>query len=124
LYICTISAQRETSGEPAEIPDVINYYLLDNHLVVLIILLVGIGNTPLLRDNDLLATRELVSSTSECFNDGSGIRILCADGEDYLANIDTTYSPIGFPPSAIYASLQTISLVNIGRSQKNGPKVY
>jgi len=86
--------------------------ILDNHLVALqlgIILLIDIGEAPFLGDDDLLATREFVPSASEGLNDDSGVGILRADGEDYLANVDTRYSPIGFPPGATHAGLQTIS---------------
>jgi len=86
--------------------------ILDNHLIILqlgIILLVDVGEAPLLRHDDLLAARELVSGTPEGFDDNSGIRILRADGEDYLADVHTGYSAIRLPPSTAHAGLQTIS---------------
>jgi len=86
--------------------------VLDNHLIILqlgIILLVDVCEAPLLGHDDLLAARELVSSTSEGLDDNSGIRILRADGQDYLADVHTGYSAIRLPPSTTHAGLQTIS---------------
>merc|ERR1712107_607592 len=48
------------------------------------------SETPLLGDNDLLLTGELVLTTSQSFNDNSSVGFLGTNGEDDLTNVDTS----------------------------------
>lgn len=50
-----------------------------------VVLPVERGETPLLRDDDLLSTRELVTSTAESLDDDSTVRVLASDGDEDLA---------------------------------------
>jgi len=69
---------------------------------------VDVGETPLLRDNDLLATRELVTSAAESFLDYRSVVVLATDGHDNLANVHTGGSAVGLAPSTAHTGLQTI----------------
>jgi len=85
--------------------------ILDNHLVRLqlgVILLVYVGESPLLGDDDLLATRELVTGTTESLNDNGGVCVLCSDGKDDLSDVDTCDSAVRLAPSTTHTGLQTI----------------
>jgi len=82
---------------------------LDHQLLFLeleVIFLVHVREAPLLRDNNLLATRELVSRTSEGFNNNRSVRLPRSDRKNDLANVNTGYSAIGLAPCATHASLQ------------------
>lgn len=64
--------------------------------------------TPFLGNNDLLATRELVSSTSESLNDDRLVGVLCSNREQDLTNVDTGDGAVGLAPSATHTSLESI----------------
>lgn len=73
-----------------------------------VILLVDVGEAPLLGDDDLLAAGELIPSTSEGLDDGTGVVLLGADGEDDLANVDTGDGSVGLAPCTSHAGLQSV----------------
>lgn len=73
-----------------------------------VVLLVDGGETPLLRHNDLLATRELVASAAESLHDNGGGLLLATDGQDDLADVDTGDSAVGLTPSTTHTGLETI----------------
>jgi hypothetical protein len=81
------------------------------HLLLLlelhVILLGNVRESPLLRDDDLLATGELVPCPTQSLHDDRGVRILASDGEDNLADVDTGDSTVGLAPSTTHASLET-----------------
>ena len=68
----------------------------------------NVGEAPLLGDDDLLATGELVTSTAESLHDDGGVLLLATDGEDDLANVDTGDSAIGLTPSTTHTGLESI----------------
>jgi hypothetical protein len=71
-----------------------------------VILTVDIGKAPLARNNDLLATRELITGATESFLNGDSIGVLAANGENDLANVDTRNGAVGFAPRATHTGLQ------------------
>jgi len=66
------------------------------------------GETPVLRDNDLLATRELVLRSAESLKSSSLVGVLGTDGQKDLPNVDTGDSPVWLTPSTSHTSLQSI----------------
>ena len=86
-------------------------YILQHTLLLLeleVILTINVGETPLAGDDDLLATGELVTSTAESLLDDGSVRVLRADGEDDLADVDTGDSAVWLAPCATHTSLETI----------------
>jgi len=73
-----------------------------------VILLVDVGETPLLGNDDFLATGELVSGTSEGFNNDGFVVLFASDREDDLANVDTGDSTVRLAPGTSHTSLQSI----------------
>ncbi|KAF8599154.1 hypothetical protein BDV93DRAFT_449822, partial [Ceratobasidium sp. AG-I] len=57
--------------------------------------------------NDFLAAGELVASTAERLHANGRIRLLRADGEDDLANVNTSDSAVRLSPSATHTGLET-----------------
>jgi len=92
--------------------DVLNVStIVDNHLVRLQLLVVGpveSGETPLLGDDDLLPSWELVSGTPESLHDDGLVGVLATDGHDDLTNVDTSGGTDGFTPSATHTLLESI----------------
>jgi hypothetical protein len=85
-------------------------HILQHTLVLLelkVVNLVDVGETPLLGNDDLLATRELVASTAESLHDDRGGGLFAADGEDDLANVDTGDGAVGLAPGSTHTGLQT-----------------
>ena len=83
---------------------------LQDTLVLLeleVVLTVDVGEAPLAGDDDLLATGELVASAAESFLDDGGVLVLCTDGKDDLADIDTSDGAVRLSPSATHAGLET-----------------
>jgi hypothetical protein len=66
-----------------------------------------LGETPVLGDNDLLLTRELVLAASKSFNDSSLVAVLGADREDDLTNVDTGYETVGLTEGTTHTGLQS-----------------
>jgi len=86
--------------------------ILEHLLLLLELHVFLLGNareTPLLGHNDLLSSRELVTSTSESFHYYRGVGILAADGENDLADIDTGDSAVWLTPCTAHAGLKPIS---------------
>jgi hypothetical protein len=89
----------------------LNSHAPDNSLVLLqleVLLPVNVGEAPLLGDNDLLATRELVTSPTESLLDHQSVVVLATDGHDDLADVHASDSAIGLAPSTTHTGLQTI----------------
>jgi hypothetical protein len=85
--------------------------IVDNHLVRLQLLVVGpveSGETPLLGDDDLLPSWELVSGTPESLHDDGLVGVLATDGHDDLTNVDTSGGTDGFTPSATHTLLESV----------------
>ena len=68
-----------------------------------------LGETPLLGDDDLLATSELELGTTESLDDDSLVGVLGTDREDDLTNVDTGSGTVGLTPGTTHTGLKTIS---------------
>ncbi len=66
----------------------------------------NIGETPLARNDDLLAARELIAGATKSFLNNCGIRVSAPDREDDLANVDTGNGAVGLAPCTTHAGLQ------------------
>ena len=78
-----------------------------SHLSVLLASV--LGETPLLGDDNLLATRELHGSTTEGLDDDLLLIILRTDGDQRLTNSHTSDQTVGLSVSVTHTSLQSIS---------------
>ncbi|CAO3563106.1 unnamed protein product [Mortierella alpina] len=74
-----------------------------------IVLARELGETPLLGDNDLLATSELELGTAERLDDDSLVVVLATDREDDLTNVDTGSGTVGLTIGTTHTGLKTIS---------------
>jgi len=66
------------------------------------------SETPLLGDNDLLATWELVLRAAESLDGGRSVGVTSADGEENLANVDTGDRAVWLSESTTHSSLESI----------------
>jgi hypothetical protein len=66
------------------------------------------GETPVLGDNNLLATGELVHGTAESLDGGGTLNVTGADRQDDLTNVDTSDLALGLSESTTHTGLQTI----------------
>ena len=78
-----------------------------------VILTVDVGEAPLARDDDLLATGELVTSAAEGLLDNCRVLVLATDREDDLANVDTGDSTVWLAPSTTHTGLKTVEGENV-----------
>ena len=85
--------------------DVLQHTLLLLKLEV--VLAVDVSETPLARDNDLLATRELVTRTAESLLDDGCILVFASNRKDDLANVHTGDSAVRLAPRATHTGLKT-----------------
>lgn len=67
-----------------------------------------VGEAPLLGDNDLLATGELVTGTAERLHDDRLVAVTSADGEENLADVDTSNGVVRLSPSATHTGLKPV----------------
>jgi len=83
---------------------------LDTTLLALsdVLLAAERSETPVLRDDDLLATRELVLGATESLDGGGAVSIPRPHGEDDLANVDTSDSAVGLAESTTHTGLKSI----------------
>jgi hypothetical protein len=66
------------------------------------------SETPVLGDDDLLATRELVHGAAESLDGGGAVGVTGADGQDDLADVDTGDLTLGLSESTTHTGLETI----------------
>ena len=66
------------------------------------------SETPLVGDDDLLLTRELVLAATKSFNDSSLVGVLGTDREDHLTNVDTSNETLGLTKGTTHTLLQSI----------------
>jgi len=66
------------------------------------------GEAPVLGDDDLLATRELVLGAAESLEGGGLVGVLGADGQKNLANVDTGNGAVRLSESTTHTGLETI----------------
>ena len=90
-----------------------------NHPLVLleleVLLTVDVGEAPLARDDDLLATGELVTSAAEGLLDNCRVLVLATDREDDLANVDTGDGTVRLAPGTTHTSLESRERVAVRR---------
>lgn len=67
-----------------------------------------LGEAPLVGDDDLLATGELVLAAAQGFNDDGLVGVLGTDRDQGLANVDTGDRTNGLTERTTHTSLQTI----------------
>jgi len=78
-------------------------------LPLLHVLLAAEGSeTPVLGDNDLLTTRELVLAPSQSLQGGGTVGVTGTDRQEDLTDVDTSDGPVGFTPSTTHTSLKPI----------------
>jgi hypothetical protein len=63
---------------------------------------------PVLRDNDLLATGELILGPPQSLDSGRTVCITCPHGQNDLTNVDTGDSSVRLTPSTTHTSLKSI----------------
>lgn len=66
------------------------------------------GEAPVLADDDLLATGELVHGSTEGFDGGGAVGVTGADGQEDLADVDTGDDTVGLTESSTHTGLQSI----------------
>jgi len=66
---------------------------------------VNVGEAPLLRNDDFLATGELVAGTTEGLLDDRGVGVLATDGQEDLTNVNPSDGSVRFTPSTSHAGL-------------------
>ena len=67
-----------------------------------------ISEAPLLRDNDLLATSELVTRAAQSLNRVRAVHVTGADREEDLTNVDTSDKVVWPTERTTHTSLQTV----------------
>lgn len=70
--------------------------------------LVHVGEAPLLADDDLLATSELVSRSSESLQHDGTVALSGSDGQEDLADVNTSDSVVWLTVGTTHTSLQPI----------------
>src|ERR1700683_3612877 len=76
-----------------------------------VILLICQGDSPPLRDHNLLMSRGLVAGTAECLLNDGNVDIPAADGEENLADVDMGNGAVGFTPCTTHASLKPAIII-------------
>lgn len=66
------------------------------------------GEAPVLGDDDLLATGELVLASPQSLKGSGAVRVPRPDGHEDLANVDTSDKPVGLTESSTHTRLQSI----------------
>lgn len=69
---------------------------------------VKVGETPLLGDDNLLLTGELVTRSTESLNDNLSVGLLGSDRDQDLANVNTGSKSLGLTPGTSHTLLQSI----------------
>jgi len=73
-----------------------------------VLLAVHVGETPLLGDDDLLTTSELVSRSTEGLENNGLVAVTGAHREQNLANVDTGNGVVGLTVSTTHTGLEPI----------------
>lgn len=98
-----MSGQRRAVAEQFEVD------VLQNSLVFFefeVLFPINVGETPLLGNDNFLAARELVASTTEGLLNYMGIGVLTTDGQQDLTNVDPSDGSVRFSPSTSHSGLQ------------------
>lgn len=67
-----------------------------------------LGETPVVRDHDVLPSREFILGSAESLDDLGLVLILGADGDQILANVDSCGNSVGLSECVSHTSLETI----------------
>lgn len=73
-----------------------------------VLLAVHVGETPLLGDDDLLATSELVTRSAQSLENDGLVAVTSAHREQDLANVDTGNGVVGLTISTTHTGLEPI----------------
>ena len=76
-------------------------------LELLVLLLVDVGEAPLLGDDDLLATGEFITGTTKGLLDNGSVGIFATNGKKNLANVHAGHSPVRFAPGTTHTGLKS-----------------
>jgi len=101
-----IGLERALGTNELHISTILYHLLL--RLQLQIDLLVHLCESPLLRDDDLLASWELVAGTTEGLLDDGCVGVFAADREDDLADVDTGDGAVRLAPCTTHTSLEPI----------------
>jgi hypothetical protein len=77
-------------------------------LAVQVLITTKRGEAPVLGDDDLLATGELVLGAAESLKSQVTVRVTSADAHDDLTDVDTGNGTVGLTPGTTHTSLQSI----------------
>jgi hypothetical protein len=124
---CDETNQHLFRTEKEEIRNDENGHVLQDSLLLLqlrVILPVDVGETPFARNDNLLASRELITSTTESFLYDWCVVVLAPDGEDDLTNVHSRDSAVWFSPSTTHTSLQSMRDVSFVYTQKKKFKTH
>lgn len=80
-----------------------------------VLLPVDVSEAPLAGNDDLLTTREFVTSAAESFPDNGRVGILRADGKDDLADVNTGGSAVWLAPCTTHTGLQTVTIARLSK---------
>ena len=82
----------------------------DDHsfsLVLEVLLLGELGEAPLVGDDDLLSTGELVLGSAQSLNDVLGYVVLRSDGQQYLLDVYTSDETLGLTEGTSHTGLKS-----------------
>lgn len=77
-------------------------------LLLQVLLATERGEAPVLGDDDLLATGELVLGSAQGLKGGGAVGVTSTDRHDDLTDVDTGDSAVGLAPGTTHTSLQSI----------------
>lgn len=114
-----LSLSSESSGEAAHVVLDLAVAVVELDVGTILLELAGLahldvvlatdgGETPVLGDNDLLATGELVHGTAEGLDGGGLVGVTGADGQNDLADVHTGDNTLGLTEGTTHTGLQTI----------------
>jgi hypothetical protein len=117
-YLC-LASSLESTGETLDValdcalvPQELNVGTIDQNAALLlefdILVASERSETPVLADDDLLATGELVHGSSKGLDGSSTMCVSSSDGKENLANVDTGDRSVGLAPGTSHSSLQSI----------------
>jgi hypothetical protein len=115
IHLCLLESSWETSdvvGQLSVVAQELNICTINQDLASSLLLHVFLtakrGKAPVLGNDNLLATRELVLGSAESLESGSTVGITSSDTQDDLTNVDTGNSSVGLSPSTTHSGLQSI----------------
>jgi len=101
-----LNGDRSALGDISDTGSVRDEETVPAHLEVL--LLVVLGESPLLGHDNLLASRELELGAAESLDHSRDVNLLAADGDENLSDANTSDDTVGLSVSATHTGLETI----------------